>query len=86
MAKRPGALTGRFMPPGRGAALQSGCPQSVEPRVCYLGLEVRAQLFLAPIPEEARGGNCRNGQQTDTEDTDKASRVWVHRQSNDPIK
>jgi len=56
--------------------LETCNPQAVEPGICNsFRLIVRLELILAPIPEEASGSNSRNGQQTDTEVTDMASRV-----------
>lgn len=47
--------------------LEAGPPEDVEPVV---RLEVREELFLTTIPEEACRGNRGNRQQTDTKGSD----------------
>ena len=51
-------------------------PEIVEATVA--GVEVGDKLVFTPLPEEARRGHGRDGQETDTEDTDRSSRVEVH--------
>lgn len=57
--------------------LEPGRPESVEPGILGIGLKVCGELFLTPIPEKASSSYRCNGQQTDTENANKASRVGV---------
>ena len=50
------------------APLQAGSPHDVE---SVVGFEVGQQLFLTPIPQEARRGNRGYRQQADTKCSDK---------------